>query len=222
MESTEQAKNTIYNELTSDSSDVRGEYLALFNNEVIRFSDFMAEAYVKWEELNDALKGNERGAFVSAIAYSAISLNISSLQVLLSGHTVAAGNLMRQVCESIALALLCSGKSLNVLERFMDDKYSVTTAVRDVIRNSEVLSLHSDALEVLRTSQEFYHKYSHISKLTIAVGMSFSQSGAIYVGASFDEAKSEMYKVEVEGRVSLASVFPNFIEGVSFNVSKWD
>lgn len=221
MESTENAREVILREIISDSSEVRDEYLKLFRSDVELFSESMAHAYIKWKEFDDEIKGDERRALVSAIVYSAISLNISSISVLLSGHTVAAGNLMRQVCESIALALLCSGKSLNVLDQFLDDKYSTTVAVRDVIRHAEALSLHGDALEVLRNSQNFYHKYSHITKMTIAVGMSFSQKGALYVGASFDEGKVDIYTKEVKGRVSLAGVFSNFVEGVTSNVSKW-
>jgi len=221
MESIEKAQDVILKEIISDSSEVRAEYLDLFGNEVESFSRSMAQAYIKWKEFDDEINGDERRALVSAIMYSAISLNIASLSVLLSGHTVAAGNLMRQVCESIALSLLCSGKSLNVLDRFMDDKYSTTAAVRDVIRHAKALSLHGDALEVLKNSQDFYHKYSHITKMTIAIGMSFSQKVALYVGASFDEGKVDIYSKEVKGRVSLAGVFSNFVEGVASNVSKW-
>ena len=61
---------------------------------------------------------------------------------------------------------------------------------------------------------------SHPTPLTIATIMSFSEGGA-YVGASFDEGKIEAYKKEVNGRVGLARVFPNFVDGVMANVAKW-
>ena len=141
--------------------------------------------------------------------------------MLLSGQTVAAGNLFRQVIESIGLALLCSGKSLDVLSRFMEDNYSSTAAVRDVLRHAKKLSLKGDALNALKNSQDFYHKYSHITKMTIAVGMSFEQRGGLYVGASFDNGKLDAYVKEVNGRTSLANVFPNFVAGVAANVAKW-
>ncbi|WP_428622420.1 hypothetical protein, partial [Sedimenticola sp.] len=157
MESIEKAQEVILKEITSDNSDVRSEYLEMFGKEIESFSNSMAQAYIKWKEFDNEINGDERRAMVSAVVYSAISLNIASLSVFLSGHTVASGNLMRQVCESIALALLCSGKTLNVLDRYRDDKYSTTVAVRDVIRHAKALSLHCDALEVLKNSQEFYH-----------------------------------------------------------------
>ncbi len=221
METLEQARDTIFGELTSDDSEVRGEYLKHFEAHAKRFSESMAQAFIKWREFDNPIKGDEKRAHISALVYIAITLNILSMKVFLSGQTVAAGNLFRQVLESIALALLCSGKELDVLRRFMDDKYSSNDAVRDVLRHYEKLSLKGDALEVLKKSQDFYHKYSHVTKMTIAVAMSFSQKGGLYVGASFDDGKLDAYKQEIDGRVSLTSVFPNFVDGVAANVAKW-
>jgi hypothetical protein len=180
----------------------------------------MARAFLKWRSLDDGVKRDEHRAHVSALVYTAITLHIQSLKLFLSGQTVASGNLFRQVIETIALALLCSGKDLDVLKRFMENQYSSTVAVRDVLRQHERLSLKGDALEALKISQEFYHKYSHITKMTIAIGMSFSEKG-LYVGASFDNGKIDAYTKEVKGRVSLAAVFPNFVDGVVANVAKW-
>jgi hypothetical protein len=182
----------------------------------------MAHAFIRWRSFDNEVMGDERRGYVSALVYTAITVHILSLKLFLSGHTVAAGNLFRQVIECIALALLCSGKDLDVLARFMEDKYSSKVAIRDVIRQYKKLSLKDDALEVLKKSQEFYNKYSHITKMTFATGMSFSKNGVLYVGSSFDEGKVEdFYKKEVNGRLSLAKVFSNFIEGVAANVAKW-
>jgi hypothetical protein len=49
---------------------------------------------------------------------------------------------------------------LDVLKRFMENKYSSNDAVRDVLRHGEMLSLKADALEVLKQSQDFYHNSS--------------------------------------------------------------
>lgn len=221
METVEQARETILKELTSDDSEVRSDYLKLFEADAKTFADAMAQAFMKWRTFDNEVNGNEKRAHVSALVYTAITLHILSLKLFLSGQTVAAGNLFRQVIESIALALLCSGKDLDVLKRFMQDKYSSTAAVRDVLRHDKKLSLKGDALEALKNSQEFYHKYSHVTKMTIATGMSFSEKGGLYVGASYDKGKVEAYTKEVKGRLSLAKVFPNFIDGVAANVAKW-
>ena len=221
METVDQARETILKELTSDDSEVRGEYLKLFEGDAKAFAESMAHAFVKWRDFDNGIKGDELRAHVSALVYAAITLHVLSMKLFLSGQTVAAGNLFRQVIESIALALLCSGKDLDVLKRFMENKYSSNDAIRDVLRHCEKLSLKGDALEALKESQEFYHKYSHVTKMTIAAGMSFSQKGGLYVGASFDDGKLDAYKKEVNGRVGLAKVFPNFVAGVTGNVAKW-
>lgn len=179
METLEQARETIFRELTSDDAEVRAEYLKHFEADVKNFAEFMAQAFIKWREFDGPIKEDEKRAHVSALIHIAITLNVLSMKLFLSGHIVAAGNLFRQVLESIALALLCSGKELGVLQRFMDNQYSSNDAVRDVLRHGEKLSLKKDALEVLKKSQDFYHKYSHVTKMTIAATMSFSQKGGL-------------------------------------------
>src|SRR5438105_8451774 len=51
--------------------------------------------------------------------------------------------------------------------------------------------------------KKFYHHYSHITRLTIASTVSFSEPG-VYVGASFDHGKIKGYRKEVIGRLGLA------------------
>lgn len=142
------------------------------------------------------------------------------MKVFFAGQTVAAGNLFRQVVESIALALLCSHKDLPVLQQFIEDRYSTNKAVRDVLAQAERIELIEAAVKALEDAQVFYHMYSHPSKLTIANIVSLSD-GRLYVGASFDHDKLEAYVKEVNGRVSLAEVFVSFIEAVKSNVAKW-
>jgi len=142
------------------------------------------------------------------------------MKLFLSGQPIAACNLTRQVVEAIAIALLCSGKDLGVLDRFMVDKYSSNDAVRDVCRHWKNLNLLEPGVTALKEAQDFYHLYSHPTKMTIASITSFSEEG-YYVGASFDEGKVEAYDKEIAGRISLAKVFPNFVDAVDANVAKW-
>jgi len=221
METFDQAQAEIFREITSEDSEVRGEYLKNFEKAAKRFAVSMARAFMKWRDFDNDVKGDERRAYVSAVVYVAITLHVLSMKDFLAGQPVAAGNLSRQVLECIALAFLCSGKELDVLKRFMEDKYSSNDAIRDVRRHHKKLSLKDDALEVMKRSQDFYHKYSHVTKMTIAGAVSFSQKRGLYVGASFDDGKLDAYKKEIDLRVSLADAFPNFVDGVSVNVAKW-
>lgn len=219
METFEEARDTILAQLTSDDRQVRAEYLEHFQADAEKFSEDMAQAFMKWRSLDADLQHDEKQAYISAQVYLAITLHILSMKLFLSGHIVAAGNISRQVVESIALALVCSGKDLPILARFMKGEYSTNRAVHDVWRHRKKLGLN-DGVESLRTTQKFYDNYSHPTPLTITTIMSFSEDGA-YVGASFDKEKIEEYKKEVNGRVGLARIFPNFVDGIIANIAKW-
>ena len=220
METVDQARETILKELTSDDTEVRDAYLKHFSKDVEQFSKAMAEAFVNWRGLDSGAKDNEKLAYVSALVFNAITLHILSMRLFISGHSVAAGNLFRQVLETVALALLCSSKELSILQRFIDEKYSTNDAIRDVNRQTDHLGVNKDAVDVLKEAHAVYHAYSHPSHLTIAASMSFSKEG-LYVGAAFDEGKLESYTNEVKSRVGLAVVFSSFVDGVKVNIAKW-
>ena len=220
METFSESKIKIINEITTDEPDVRSSYLKRYSSQIEDFGIGMAKAILSWRELDARSEKETPRAWVSALVYCAITLHIQSMRLFLSGHPIAAGNLSRQVTEGIALALLCSSKQLTVLQRFFEDKYSPNDSVRDLLRHYKKIGLRKDGVTVLKTAQNFYHKYSHPKKMTIAEVTSFSENG-LYVGASFDEGKVSEYDKEVAGRVSLAGVFENFFEAVKFNVSIW-
>lgn len=219
METHEEAAAVIYRELTSDGAEVRAEYLAHFEGDVARFSDAMAQAVLEWRGIDTGIEDVPR-AYVSGLVHTAITLHIVSFKLFLSGHMVPAGNVFRQVIESIALGLLCSNKEVTVLPAFMKGVYSAKNAVRDVVRNWKKLGLLDGASKQLQDAQKFYGEYSHVTRLTLANMTSFSELGA-YVGASFDQGKIDAYRKEVDGRVGLAEVLPNAIVAVKANLGNW-
>lgn len=220
MDGFEEARTKIFAEITTDDPEVRAEYLTRFDTQAKEFSEVMAQVMQTWLKEHGDAQGNEKRVQVFALVYMAIYLHIGSMKLLLSGNTVAAGNLFRQTLETIALALLCSGKDLDFLDRFNKDQYSTNYAIRDVLRNVDRLGLKTDGVKALQDGQEFYHKYSHVTKLTIGVAESFAGEG-IYVGASFDKGKLESYAKEVAGRLDLARVLNSFVAAVKANVAKW-
>lgn len=134
---------------------------------------------------------------------------------------MASGALFRQVLEGVSLASLCSAKSLTVLDRFLDDKYSPNKAVTDLVKHAEKVRVNRAALQTLASQYNFYHKYAHLSRLTIAAGANFSRGGLPNVGAYFDPGKLAEYGKEARGRLSFAKALPNFVKGVARNVSVW-
>jgi hypothetical protein len=208
-------------EITQDIADVRESFLKEFGHQVNKFIELMTKAFINWRSIDSSIGIDEKKGHVAALVYSAITLHILSMKLFLSGHIVASGNLERQVLETIALALLCSSKSLTVLERYMAQKYSTQKAVDEAIKHSKMLDINKKAIEGLKRAHEFYHKYSHPTLLTIVSHVSFSVDSGLYVGASFDEGKLENYKKEVMNRIGLANVFNSFIEAVKSNLARW-
>jgi hypothetical protein len=220
MESFDDAKRMILREITTDDPDVRASFLKRYTAQAERFAGHMAQAMLAWRQLAAKVDEHPKLVFVVNIVYCAIALHIQSVKLFLSGQIVAAGNLTRQVLEAIATALLSSGKELDVLDRFVADQYSTKNAVRHVLRKWEKLNLLKPGVAALAEAEEFYHLYSHMSKMTVASVTSFAEN-ALYVGASFDEGKLDAYDKEMQSRVDLAAVFPNFVEAVTTNVGKW-
>lgn len=111
-----EARTKILTELISDDPGVRGDFLRHFRGKVEEFAEAMATAYLDWRLLSESVQGNTNKADITTVAYVAITLHVQSMKVFLLGLTVAAGNLMRQVLETIALAFLCSGKDHTIFK----------------------------------------------------------------------------------------------------------
>lgn len=211
----------IAEEVMEDDPEVRKNFIVHFNNQIADFIKVMSRAYINWNEFDSNIGTDVKKAHISALIYSAINSHIISMKIFLSGYIIPAGNLQRQVIETIALALLCSNLNLKVLDRFMNNKYSTNKAVKDVLNNYQKLNLNKAAVQVLKRSQVFYHKYSHPSQLSLASLISFSKKGKLYLGASFDDGKIKEYTKEVNGRISFANIFDNVIDGIKANIEKW-
>jgi tRNA U55 pseudouridine synthase TruB len=218
MDTLEEARKKILKELTSDDADVRADYLKHFASDIEKFSEAMAHTVVNWHSLHAEVKDDENLGQISAWVISAITLHILSMKLFVSGHIVAAGNLFRQVVETVALALLCSAK-LDVLDRVRNGKYSTNKAVEQLLRQAKQIGIDKEAVQALRDARHFYDNYSHPTMHTIWAGISSSE-GVPYVGASFDDEKMEIYAKEIERRLDLASVFSNFVDAVKVNIGK--
>lgn len=217
----DEIRGLILHELLEEDPDVRHLYIKEFAQEVEKFSHSMTDAFIAYREFDLESSGNEKRAYISGFLYSAITFHVLSLKLLLSGYTVPAGNVFRLVLECASMAVLSSSKELTILKRFMEDKYSTSDAVDQLLKHHKKLGVNRDSLDPLKRSQDFYHKFSHITKLSIGFNISFTQSGMSYFGASFDSGKLDVYKTEINQRLGFAKVFPSLVRVVSSNVAKW-
>jgi hypothetical protein len=155
---------------------------------------------------------------VMSLMFSVMSHQVSSFELFMSGHTVAADGLFRQVIEGVSLGFLFSVRSLGFLARFEAGQYTANGAVADLRRQAENVHVRKEALETVLEAYRFYHKYAHVSKLTMAATVNFSQN-APHIGALFDEDKLPQYAKEVRSRVSFARKMPNAVHGICRNLA---
>jgi hypothetical protein len=217
-----QLREIVRRDLRSTDDGPRAAFAREFGNEFSSFADLTTAALDQWSQFRETLgNDDQRRLVVAAVAFTAINQNISSYKLFMTGYTVASGGLFRQVLEGVSLALLCSTNSLTVLDRFIENKYSTKNAVADLARHADKAHVNRAAFQTLIGAYEFYHKYAHLTKLTIAAGANFSVGGAPNVGAYFDPAKLLEYRKEVRGRLSFAKTLPNVVRGVAKNVASW-
>ena len=212
----------IGNDIRSPDDEQRDAFFSHFAAEAREFADHTATALLGWSVLFDSLTpDDEKKGVVAALLFTAINLHCSSFKLFMTGHMVAAGATFRQVLEAIALVFLCSAKRLTVLDAFMADRYQSNKAIIHLGREIAATGVNPDAYRVLNEAYRFFHRYAHPTKLTVAAVANFSAGIRPHIGALFDPAKINEYGKEVRGRVSLARVLPNFVEGIEANLAKW-
>lgn len=215
-------REIVFNDLRSNDDAARAAFEREYGNYVPDFVDATISALDLWGQFRDTIDDTDgRRITISALAFTSINLNISSYKLFMSGHTVASASLFRQVLEGVSLAFLCSAKSLTVLDRFIEDKYSIKKAVTEIAKHAKRAHVNRRALQTLIDQYEFYHQYAHLTKLTIAATASISQGGIPVVGAHFDPGKAREYGKEARSRVSFAKILPDFMRGITESVASW-
>ena len=140
------------------------------------------------------------------------------MRLLTSGYFIQSGNTERQALASAAMAFLCSKPGLGFLNKYMEDRYSSSKAVRDIVRHHKTIGLNREALKTLKEKRSFYDKFSHPTFMTLASALGLSHPGPLYFGASFDEGKLPCYAKEIQSRASFASIINNIIDGIRRNL----
>ena len=204
-------------ELASWDVSVFESFASRYNAQLESIVAEIANAHTIWKEFDSTINGSQDRAYISALIFAAASLLMTSTKQLVWGLLAPSGNSMRQVLETICLALLCSKPALGFLPRYADGSYRSHNAVRDVMANLEALNLNEDGMKVLRRSKDFYNAFSHPSLMTLGTFIALGSGGTLF-GAAFDEGKSFGYDKEINIRLQEARLLPNFIAGVRHNL----
>lgn len=203
-----------------EDSLIRDRFKDNYSSELEKFIVLMTKAFEEWYRVDKILtkKKTEPDAYITALLYAALHSHVVSLKLYISGLLVPSGNTQRYVYECIALAFLLSRPSLGVTERYIKDQYSTTKAIRDVVRNHEILNLDREGLKVLESSLKFYDKFSHPTRLSLGGVIHLAGNGSqIIFGGAYDKDKEFAYRKEIKSKLGFAEILPNLIQGVELN-----
>ena len=227
----------IVKELFNENPEIVDEFSKRFSKEILEFAELFSAAYKKYLELNRLLIGseNKQKAYVGGFTYLMCDNLLTSVKLFIMGYETPSGNLMRQVIESVALAILCSlkddikirkkrGKLKNIhfYTSFIENKSEAKShkAIQHLELNYQKLGIQKDAINALQKARKFFHNFSHPSQLSLATTISFDDPPKTFIGGSFDSGKIENYKKELMHRASFCRVLPNIIEGLIARVKE--
>jgi hypothetical protein len=218
----------LVNELFGDDRWAKDQFAQHVSNQVLELSNALAVCFRLVAPLNDVANRTEeiRAAYVSGFTFGVLDDIVVSAKLLLTGKISAAGNLMRQAGEGIALAILCSSVRPLIVQKQKrkevkglfwellknDDKCTRGHRAIEVLEwNAAALGVNANAIERLKEAKEHYNQFSHCGKVTIACRMALDQVGKGFIGGEFDEAKLDGYRAELASRIALCKVLPDFM-----------
>lgn len=206
--------------LMNDAPTIRTQFAAVIGPHLEEFIPALAAAFHASGTFDSYAKGDSDRELVASMIFSAVNGHLIAMRLFLDGFLVHSGNAQRQVLESIALAILCSKPEKQFLKRFLNDEYSSTKAIRDVIRNASDFGASKKSIRAIKKGRDFYDDFSHPSKMTIVLYSFLSEPDKTYIGGMYDEAKLKQYRIEATSRVQIAKILPDFVAGVRRNLEE--
>src|SRR5438094_3126348 len=104
------------------NAEVQGLFKQHFGDEIERTVHLLGDAYADFQRLQASVSLDERTATVQMFIHVALASVIASLHHLVSGYPIAAGHMMRNYTEAIAMALMCSDESTGIYEKYAADR----------------------------------------------------------------------------------------------------
>lgn len=187
--------------LTAPNHHACEQFLQHFSHEVEELTLTLSQAHARFVGINPRVPQDQRSGWTQAFLYSAFDCLVSSAQLLIFGHLLAAGNLMRGWGEAVAMALLCSSDRVAEFDRFIvDPMQHATHKAIDRLGNKKTLKtldVDPDGLNVLKQINAFYNEHSHTSAWAVASRGMQQQSGMLILAGEFDPAKLDYYEREL-------------------------
>ncbi|RQT02078.1 hypothetical protein [Burkholderia contaminans] len=221
--------DNVRRELLDDDRPVREEFAAALDQELSELAEALAACFARLPEVHAgaARAPTPRNELVAAFVFGVLDDVVVSTKLLLAGKAAAAGNVMRQAIEGIAMSAMCATDELLVIARNKqqgairarywekvwndDSRVQGGRAVEQLDWNAGALRFAPGAVETLRQAKKHYNAFSHCGKATIAGRIALEVPGLFYVGGHFDPAKLVAYRAELTERTRLCRVLPDFM-----------
>jgi hypothetical protein len=218
-------------ELFSEERAAKDKFVEHLGKAVFDFCEALAPCFRLMGLLNDAATrlDTKRAALVAAFVFGVLDDLFVSTKLLTTGKLPAAGNLMRQVVEGIAMSILCSTDDLLIIQTKSKNQPPVMArywekvwdgdkrtqghlAVGQLGLNAASLGVNVEAIEQLRRAKNRYNGFSHCGTTTITNRVPLEEVGVFHLGGLFDEAKLEGYRAELGSRVMLCHILPGLMQ----------
>lgn len=200
----------------ASNTKVRKKFKDFFSHEIESFIKAVFVAYAAYKLIDERCKGDKQKSYTAAFLFNAINNLVNSFNLLISGYSVASGNLMRHFMESSSMAILVSSKDLSYFERFAKEgsKFPVHKSLTFISKNLNGLKIKPKSWDKFIKLKKFYDLSSHSSAFALANIFNFSRRGEVSIGTHFDLAKLMPYRKEIEGRINAAKCLKNIIDGI--------
>ncbi|PCE30222.1 hypothetical protein [Burkholderia ubonensis] len=216
--------------LLEDDRAVRAQFAEHLGAELDRLASTLAECFERLPTLHARVAAlrTQRSSLMDVLMFGVLDDIVISTKLLLGGKGTAAGNLMRQAIEGVAMSILCSADGAVVLDArskkgdllgeywslvMVDDpRVQAQRAIQQLTWNAELLAVDHSGLDELAAVAKHYSSLSHAGIMTILSRVPLNASGQPTVGGSFDPGKLDWYRRELDWRVRLSRQLPNVIE----------
>ncbi|MDR0242896.1 MAG: hypothetical protein LBJ65_14950 [Burkholderia sp.] len=216
--------------LLSDDEDIRAQFATHLGAELDRLVGVLAHCFEWMAPITEAADhvGTQQTALAAGFGLGTLDDLLVATKLLLAGKLAAAGNVMRQVIEGIAMSILCAADGELILEYRKksgavrgcywerawrsDPSVQAHHALKQLDWNAAQLGVLPQAVEVLARSKKHYNQFSHCGWATIASRAVRNTPGLVYLGGHFDEGKLDVYRDEMQQRIGLCRVLPRVLD----------
>ena len=206
---------TILKETLSVNHFNKLRFLLTYGKYIPVFLKHYHRAYIKYIQ-TFAGSPDEREDTVRLLLLNAFNSILVSSNLLIQSLFVPSGNLMRQLSESIACAILFSAKEMDYFTEYLSDKaaYRFDRLVNELEKKviQAKLSLDQDGIQNMLKIHRFYHGYSHSTVFSMSLMINFSRKNKVFLGPIFDSRRDIAYKIEIRRRISACALLVNVIE----------